>query len=231
MGPIFDRFTTERNYYRNFRSYGRRIEIFDYLCKLETNIRKIMRKPNLMCLIALLTLSSCEEDGTPATESWVIIVVFIVIFIIVMIHENIKSGKVNEEAKAKGDDPHSYKEIGTYIGGHPSVDKQKTYVLARKNDQVIEFWEGIMGYNGEFSSSHPDKIEGFEIPIEAVEDIRIEDKTSIEREVGAGRMFLVGMYAFAWKKKKKMRWHSLSSNGRKASSRTKPFSPSKEKDP
>lgn len=162
-----------------------------------------MRKPNLMCLIALLTLSSCEENGTPATESWVIIVVFIVIFIIVMIHENIKSGKVNEEAKAKGDDPHSYKEIGTYIGGHPSVDKQKTYVLARKNDQVIEFWEGIMGYNGEFSSSHPDKIEGFEIPIEAVEDIRIEDKTSIEREVGAGRMFLVGMYAFAWKKKKK----------------------------
>ena len=32
IGPNFDRFATERNYYKIFQSYGRRIEIIDYLC-------------------------------------------------------------------------------------------------------------------------------------------------------------------------------------------------------
>ncbi|MFW5600413.1 MAG: hypothetical protein ACOCOC_04185 [Prevotella sp.] len=162
-----------------------------------------MNNRNLMALPLVMTLTSCEEDGSLSAGGWIGTIVFIILVVVAIVNESVKSNKVNEEAMAKGDDPHSYKDVGNYAGGHPNVDKELKYIHAKKNGQVIEFWQGIMNFDGTFMSKHPEKVEGFEIPIDAIEDIRIEDKTSVERQVGAGRMFLVGMYAFAWKKKKK----------------------------
>lgn len=49
----------------------------------------------------------------------------------------------------------------------------------------------------------PDRIFDAEIPIEAVSDITIEDASSIEKKITVGRIFLVGIFALGWRKKKK----------------------------
>lgn len=152
---------------------------------------------------SLLMMTSCKEDGSISDGGWAFILGIILIFIWVMYTTNNEMKKNNEIAKKNGDDPRNYKDVGAYIGGHPQINNSYQHVLAKKNGDVIEFWSGFLYDENSFSSSMPSKIEGFSISIDAIEDIRLEDRTTIDKNVTAGRMFLVGMYAFAWKKKKK----------------------------
>ena len=82
---------------------------------------------------------------------------------------------------------------GKYVSGHIDIDKS----IPHTEIAVIENKLAIYNNNNNipiFIAS---------IPTDAIKNIIIEDASTMERRVTAGRMLLVGIFAFGLKKKKK----------------------------
>jgi hypothetical protein len=108
--------------------------------------------------------------------------------------EREKEKKTDSYEKA-GIDLHNLISIGGYIGGHPNVDNHYPSCIAYTESNMLKIYED----SG--SSYTPRFLAG--INMYAIKDITIEDATTIEKKVTLGRVFLVGVYALAWQKKKK----------------------------
>lgn len=83
----------------------------------------------------------------------------------------------------------------TYVGGHPELDKNLT-------NSVIYKLENELIISDQLAPNAP-PVKRCTIPIESVKNINIEDSSTIENKVTLGRAILVGVFALAWRKKKK----------------------------
>jgi hypothetical protein len=88
-----------------------------------------------------------------------------------------------------------FKSFGTYVGGHPDADITLSDMQIYKEKNMIRF------YQGNLLISTPTL--KFSIDADKIINIEIEDATSIEKRLTVGRLLLVGVFAFAWKKKEK----------------------------
>ena len=153
------------------------------------------------CFITMM-LSSCEFDSNGdahiSTLGWIIIVVVVVGFIAALISGSREASNTKEEMKRKKMDLSEFIEMGTYAGGHPTMNDAVEKIYARKEEGNIHFYK-IDAYG----ISMPQDIPNSDIPIDSITDITIEDATSIERRITVGRILLVGIFAWGWKKKKK----------------------------
>lgn len=166
------------------------------------NLNIIMRRNYLLLLLCLFALTSCEyDDNGDASLSpigWFIIIGFIVALICTAISSNKTKKKSTENLAKNGLSFADFKNVGMYAGGHPSLnDSIKNVFALKKEDKLIFYIEKIEGVE------MPEIIPNSEIPIKDITDIKLEDSSSIEHRITLGRLILVGVFAFAWKKKKK----------------------------
>lgn len=88
-----------------------------------------------------------------------------------------------------------YVKAGKYIGGHPDIDNEIENVLLYKLEDKLIISTKLTQYD------IPKKIAS--IPIDSIQSINAEDASTFERRLSVGRILLVGIFALAWKKKKK----------------------------
>jgi len=89
-----------------------------------------------------------------------------------------------------------YKLMGDYVGGHPLLNNTVNNILAREDEQEIGLYKSLSLFES------PTRIAS--IPINAISNIQISDATTIENKITLGRVLLVGVFALAWRKKKKI---------------------------
>lgn len=97
---------------------------------------------------------------------------------------------LRQKAKFRKIDQAKIFRAGTYIGGHPQIDNEETDTILFDKGTIIEI------------CSHKMK-ELAAIKKEQIRDIKIENATTFESRISAGRILLVGVFALAWKKKSK----------------------------
>jgi len=158
-----------------------------------------MRK--LILAVLLLLLYSCEIDASgdlhfdPVIKIFFYIFLALFVFLIVNTIKNNPIKEINDRMLKLGINPVGLIESGSYAGGHPMIDNNITpCVIYRKDDELIIAYRRNELYL-------PDK-KGT-IPINSIKAILIDDATTIENKVTLGRIFLVGVFALAWTKKKK----------------------------
>lgn len=161
-------------------------------------------KKVMFLLLALLPilLTSCEFDDNGDIHlsgfGWFLIIGIVVFLIYAIVKGNEDSKVTKAKMKEKEMDYSQFIFLGTYGGGHPNIDKTIESVYCRKEDNTLALYcIPVMNI------SMPDRIFNGEIPIEAIDNITIEDASSIEKKITVGRIFLVGIFALGWRKKKK----------------------------
>ena len=159
-----------------------------------------MKKYYLLCLVPLL--QACDEDANGELSlspfGWIVLIGFIILFIIIIISGSSEQNKSVAELKAEGLTFSDFKKIGMYVGGHPELNTSINNVSIRKVGNEIVFFKSKM-----YGFDKPEQIENANIPVESISDVKLEDASTIERHISLGRLALVGIFAFAWKKKKK----------------------------
>jgi hypothetical protein len=129
---------------------------------------------------------------------WLIIVTFIVLIAITIIDGNKKKKKAEIELSKKGLNFSDFKCLGMYASGHPLIDNSRDNVyVKREGDDIVLYTEDMP------DASMPVEIKDSNIPIQDITAIKVEDASTVEKKVTLGRMVLVGIFALAWKKKKK----------------------------
>ena len=125
-----------------------------------------------------------------------IIVIGLVVFFVVIRVISIKKEKsIKNALQAKGLNLDNFVSVGVYVGGHPSRNENVDNCFAnREGDEMVFYRRLIAGM--------PQR--KFSIKRESVKNISVKDASSIENEITLGRLLLVGVFALAWQKKKKM---------------------------
>lgn len=147
-------------------------------------------------------LVSCKinDDETMSITwwGWLIIVTFIVLMAITIIDGNKKKKKAEIELSKKGLNFSDFKFLGMYASGHPSIDNSRDNVYGKREGADIVLYTEDMP-----DASMPVEIKDSNIPIRDITAIKVEDASTVDKKVTLGRMVLVGIFALAWKKKKK----------------------------
>ncbi len=125
---------------------------------------------------------------------WYIIIGVIILLLIIGASGSSATKEVNEKLLAAGYDPEQQIILSKYLGGHPDINDAKPNTSLFYHSGSVH----IMEY---MPLKMPIKLA--EIPGANVKNVVVEDQSSVERRVTLGRMLLVGIFAFAWKKKKK----------------------------
>ena len=152
----------------------------------------------LLYIILFFSLYSCEFDdaGEPHLTNlfWIILVgfVFAVVAGIWQGESNLK--KKNQGLKKMGLDPDQIYRVGKYVGGHPDIDKVIELCFVYKKNVSLLICEP--NYNSLPATKA-------RIPLAAIQNITIEDSSSIDKKVTLGRVLLIGVFALAWRKNKK----------------------------
>lgn len=146
--------------------------------------------------------TSCEFDDNGdiqlSTFGWLIIVIVVLTFIVAIVSTNKESKKSRDKMKDLGMDYSEFIPMGTYAGGHPKLDNAVENIYIRHKDKHFTFYTIAF-----YKVSMPELITDASIPCEDISDITIEDASSIEKKITVGRIFLVGIFALGWRKKKK----------------------------
>jgi hypothetical protein len=151
-------------------------------------------------LAILLYLSSCtiNDDGELETTwlFWFLLIGFVVMLVYAAVSTSQQKKETDAELRSRGLSNSDFKITeSTYVGGHPLWNDNVPYIVYRREDDKLQFYSRQADY---MMPAYK-----FEIPIDTIKNIGIEDATSIESKVTVGRLFFVGIFAFAWKKKKK----------------------------
>lgn len=85
------------------------------------------------------------------------------------------------------------------LGGHPSLDDTIPLCHAYKKGANLVLAQKLS----------LTEVPGSEIPIADIDNITLQDASTIDKRITAGRMLLVGVFALAWQKKRKMKWPLL----------------------
>lgn len=153
-------------------------------------------------LISAQLLTSCDIDDNGDMHlnvfGWFLIVMIIIVSIALTISINNDAKKTKEKLAEKGLKIEDFVWLGIYAGGHPTIDKPIKGVSAIKEGDDIVLYSRL-------SETYPEVkvIPDGNISVKKITDIKLEDATTIRRKITIGRMILVGIFAFAWKKKKK----------------------------
>lgn len=161
-------------------------------------------KKILLCIyavVASLIATSCvvTDDGD-FKLTWVFWVLLgAVVFAVVVGSKNQK--RIKAEMDRRGIKKNDFVKMGHIIAGHPDVNEGVQNSLCKINDGNIQFYT-VKDYSMfDIEAEIPRKTQVC-IPINEIEDITIEDKSTIEKKITVGRIFLVGILALGWKKKK-----------------------------
>lgn len=152
-------------------------------------------------VVASLIATSCvvtdDGDFKLTWVFWVLLGVFIFAGVLGVKDQK----KTKEEMSRRGIKISDFVKMGHIIAGHPDVDEGVQNSLCNIIDENIQFYT-VKDYSMfDMEAEIPHKIK-VTIPINEIEDITVEDKTSIENKITVGRIFLVGIFALGWKKKK-----------------------------
>lgn len=130
---------------------------------------------------------------------WVIIIAVFIILIAIGAFATERDKEKSKEFMEKNNMSFSdFYPIGKYVGGHPQVDNEQENLYFSFKDGVFSFHRITI-----YEVSTPESVPGFEIAASDITDITVEDSSTIENKVTLGRVILVGIFALAWKKKKK----------------------------
>ena len=161
-----------------------------------------MKKITLLLSLLTITLSSCEinENGDTSITGfgWFIIIGIIALIIYTGISTNKEKNESAIKMKESGMNYVQFVSLGTYVGGHPGIDNNIDNIFCRKENEYLELYRIPV-----MDVSMPEKIAQSTIPINSINNITVEDASSIEKKVTLGRVILVGIFALAWRKKKK----------------------------
>jgi len=101
------------------------------------------------------------------------------------------NNKFYKKLKEQGANVSKRVAVGKYIGGHPDIDKAVTSM------EIIQSGSKLI-ING-----HEIKKTLAEIDSNKIADVCVDDATTMQSRVTVGRLLLVGIFAFAMKKKTK----------------------------
>lgn len=125
---------------------------------------------------------------------WIILIA-VVIFIFIVVAKNEKETKEsNKKLINAGYNLNNKVDTGKYIAGHPTIDDSITISCIVAKESKLFILNEV--------ASHSTRIQG-SIEKSYINNILVEDQTTIERRVTVGRMLLTGLFAFALKKKTK----------------------------
>ena len=128
---------------------------------------------------------------------WFLIIVgLILVFVFAINQGNKDKAKANTELAKQGLSLSKFKQSkATYAGGHPNANNNFPSVAYVVKDETLKFY--TMPYSFQMPTLK------FDIKKDAVKNISIEDASTMEKRVTLGRVLLVGVFALAWRKKKK----------------------------
>lgn len=156
-------------------------------------------KKHLIITTLIIILSSCvvKSNGDLGFATWFKIVLLLsaIFFIILLIFANKKEKKTKEILAKQGLSQSDFTKVGHYAGGHPDQDEEIMSMTVRDDGDDLMFYDHIGGVGMPNYK--------FTILKQSVKDITIEDASTIEKKVTLGRVVLVGVFALAWRKKKK----------------------------
>lgn len=146
---------------------------------------------------ALLTSCTINEQGEFELTwfFWFLLAMFVLTIVLTGISASKQQKKTNEILHKRGISESDLIKTGSYVGGHPEGDVTIIGTcIYNKTDELIicERQTGL---------SVPS--EKFKISKKSIKNIIVEDSSSIENKVTLGRALLVGIFALAWRKKKK----------------------------
>ena len=135
----------------------------------------------------------------PYTMTALVLIVFVLLFVFVAIgskKQKENESRVQDSLNALGIAPESILFKCNYLSGHPDIDESKEGLsIVKTNDRVSLYFIPYGLITG-------DPVEHGSIQSDAINNIVVEDKTTIEKRVTVGRLLLTGVFALAWKKKK-----------------------------
>jgi hypothetical protein len=126
---------------------------------------------------------------------WIVFII-IVAFILGLINVISKQKNQNESFKKEGLNPALFISSGKYLSGHTSINNPIDITFIYPTKDVLKIY-GMDKGNGT-------KIFYADIDASLISNIAIEDESSIKSRVGLKRLLLVGIFAFAIKKKEKV---------------------------
>ena len=155
---------------------------------------------NIFSLFVFTILTSCSIDDNGEMHLTWLFWFLLIGFILMIVFAGVTGSKENEEVKKKlsekglNDADFIPTAGAVYVGGHPDMDQNFTDVHFMIRETDLAFY---------FKPPFKYPAQKFSIPKAVINAIEIEDATSIEKKLTVGRLILVGVFAFAWKKKKK----------------------------
>lgn len=126
-----------------------------------------------------------------------ILIGFVVLFIFLAFKSAKKRKKWLEEIQRDYGDLKEMIKMGALVSGHPNINERIDKCGGFIKNKEIHFFQ----YFDDQFSVEPKKIaliSGAEIS-----NILVEDQSTIEKRITVGRVLLTGVFALAWKKKKK----------------------------
>ena len=162
-----------------------------------------MKKLFLVAVMAVV-FSSCiflEFDDNyevvgVANWVWWALLIGVVLFVIFGISGSKELKRTESKLAESGKRLQDFKRIGNYVGGHPDINETINNIVISEDEQDLGLYEQKSVFD------MPNYIA--KIPIKAVTDIQIEDASSIDKKITLGRVLLVGVFALAWRKNKKI---------------------------
>jgi len=125
---------------------------------------------------------------------WVIVIGLVVIFVIIGVTSSKKEKSIKNDLQSRGLNLDDFVSVGAYVGGHPDRNENVDNCFANREGEEMVFYRRII-------AEMPQR--KFSIKRENVKNISVEDASSIENKITVGRLLLVGVFALAWRKKKK----------------------------
>jgi hypothetical protein len=125
---------------------------------------------------------------------WTIVIIGLILFVILGISGSKKQKENNEKLKKLGYSLDTKIDTGKYVGGHPDInDTIPKTIIFPKDDRLEIMLEAPMAL----------PIKKGDIENSFIKNILAEDQSTVEKRVTVGRLLMTGIFAFAWKKKKK----------------------------
>lgn len=152
----------------------------------------------LLCTsVMLLTSCSIDDSGDISVSPWfwIVLILAIILFVILGVQGQKEAKQTETKMGSMGMKPTDFVDVSMYAGGHPDLNESIKGVKIRKEENVLAIYEWP------YITKMP--VKKAEIPIDAISNIIVQDATTIEKKITVGRMLLVGVFAFAWRKKKK----------------------------
>lgn len=125
---------------------------------------------------------------------WTIVIIGLILFVILGITGSKKQEENNEKLKNLGYSLYTKIDTGKYVGGHPYINDAIPKTIIFPKDGILEIMlDAPMALpikKGNIQNSY-------------IKNILAEDQSTVEKRVTVGRLLMTGIFAFAWKKKKK----------------------------